>query len=219
MSPRPDSGIHSVFDFNATYIAESDLCHSDDILNEQVGSEHSMQLQHFKHNHLNGDLKHDLDEGHEMRVFNIGEAPGESQDDGTTVPGRLPPMDHPKVPEQLPPIRGGNLENGWTNSAYASENNNKGGRPGDNQSTTTHSQSATHPNNHPSNQVSDPQNVLQKKPMTPTDVDSPIKEEETPSTASEENKEPEEEVGNHFRYSLVFTSAQKNVMFFRTQNS
>ena len=99
---------------------------------------------------------------------------------------------------------------GWTNSTYASENNNKG-RPGDNLSNTAHSQSATHPSNHPSNQVSDSQNVLQKKPMTPTDVDSPIKEEETPSTASEENKEPEEEVGNHFRYSLVFISGNKNV--------
>ena len=187
LSPRIDSGIHSAFDFNSTYI---DISQSD-LLHEQVGSDHHMH--HHHHHHPNGDLKHDEEEGHEMKVFNIGGAPGESHDDVTPPHSgaRLPPLDHA---EQLPPIRGtGPMENGWTNSAYSTENNNKG-RHGDNQSTTL-SQSATHPSNFPSNQNSDPQNVMQKKPITPSDVDSPIKEEETPSTASEENKEQDEEVG------------------------
>ena len=188
VSPRLDSGIHSVFDFNN--ITDSDLSQYD-LLHEQVGSDHHV---HHHHHDLNGDLKHveDVEEGHEMKVFNIGGAPGGESHDDVTPPhsgSRLPPLDHPRTVEQLPPIRTGNLENGWTNSAYATENNNKG-RHGDSQSTAL-SQSAAHPSNYHSNQNSDPQNVLQKKPMTPSDVDSPIKEE-TPSTASEENKEQEE---------------------------
>ncbi len=52
---------------------------------------------------------------------------------------------------------------------------------------------AVYGGNH-SNAPSDPQNSLQKRPLTPPDVDSPIQEEETPSTVSEENKDAEEEV-------------------------